>query len=180
MEFTNTSRGDMAFSRMMWSMTILRGHGFSRFMSIAAKRARYARTNRLLYFLKWGAKVLYTRCRSLSLTPSMKGDGFRIGRYSDRVTWSTENSGQMMLRFDQHPPEVVALPEFELYQVVADAEVRTGAENFDLPKKIIIRTVSLIQVFLKKDILGYLVVNFLPPVKLIPELRKKRPHVERG
>jgi hypothetical protein len=44
----------------------------------------------------------------------------------------------MMLRFHQHPPEVIALPQFELYEIVADAEACAGTENFDLSKKIVI------------------------------------------
>ena len=57
-----------------------------------------------------------------------------------------------MLRFHQHPPEVFALAQFELDQIIADAEARTGTKDFDFPKKIVVQLVSLIQVFLKEDI----------------------------
>jgi hypothetical protein len=124
--------------------------------------------------------ALYTWRKSLSLTPSKKGVSFRIGQYFSRVTWSTEKAGQMMLRFHQHPPEVIALPQIELYEIVADTEARSGPENFDLSKKIVIQPLSLIQVFLEKDTFGYFVVDLLPLIKLVPELRKKRPHIEGG
>ena len=84
----------------------------------------------------------------------------------------------MMLRFHQHPPEVFALSQFELDEIIADAEARTGTEDLDLPEEIVTQRVGLIQVFLKKDIFRYFAEDFLPVVKLVSELRKECPYIE--
>ena len=84
----------------------------------------------------------------------------------------------MMLRFHQHPPEIFALAQLELNEVIADAETRAGTEDFDLPEKIVAQRVSLIQVFMKKNIFRYFVKDFLPAIKLVSELRKECPHIE--
>jgi hypothetical protein len=85
-------------------------------------------------------------------------------------------AGQMMLRLHKDPPEVFALTQFKLYKIITDAEARTGLEDFHLPEKITIQLVGLIQVFLKKYRLGNFAKDLLPAVKLVSELRKKRPH----
>ena len=86
----------------------------------------------------------------------------------------------MMLRLHQHPPEVLALAQFELYKIIADAEARTGPEDFDLPEKIVIQLVCLIQIFLKEDVFSDFGIDLLPVVKLVSELGKKCPHIEGG
>ncbi len=83
-----------------------------------------------------------------------------------------------MLRFHQHPPEVFALAQFELDEIIADAEARTGTEDLYLPEKIIVQRVSFVQVFLKEDIFRYFVEDFPPVIKLVSELREECPHVE--
>ena len=84
----------------------------------------------------------------------------------------------MMLRFHEHPPEVFALAQFELDEIIADAEARTGTKDFDLPEKIVVQLVGFNQVFLKEDSFRYFVEDFLPVIKLVSELRKECPYIE--
>src|SRR5512139_2017735 len=84
-----------------------------------------------------------------------------------------QDAGKVAFRFHEHPPEIFTAAQFELDQIIADAQACAGPEDFHLPVKIVVEGGGPGEVFPQEDLLGYLAEDVGPAVELVSELGEK-------